>query len=60
MAKPALVIDMLAGPGGDDDDDDDDRDEDEAPAGPKEDPEALIGDIRAQLARLESMIRELG
>ena len=59
MAKPALVIDMLAGPGDEDDDASDDGGE-EAPLRSKQDPDQLIASIKSQLDRLASLTRQLG
>jgi hypothetical protein len=55
MAKPSMIIDLIGskGPGDDDEQTDDDAAED---ALPKQDPEALIAGIEAQLAELRRAI----
>ena len=62
MPKPALVIDMLARPGGADEEASPSEEAalDDAPGRTsQEDPETLIADIRAQLAALEQQIAGL-
>ena len=53
MAKPALVIDMLAGPKDGEEEDDEAPIDDETAKG---DAESIIRDIEAQLMRLRSAI----
>ena len=63
MAKPAMVIDFLTGPGDDEDDapgDDEEVPIDDEMRKPARDPEELFASIESQLAELRRAVSERG
>jgi hypothetical protein len=57
MKKPAMIIDVLAGPGEDEEDEDDSF---EGGDSPTKDPAALISSIEQQLSELRQYVKEMG
>ena len=57
MKKPAMIIDVLAGPGEDEEDEDDSF---EGGDSPTKDPAALISSIEQQLSELRAYVKEMG
>lgn len=59
MAKPSMIIDVLAGPGDEEREDEDPVRDDEDEGSPTRDPEDLIASIEQQLAELRRSVAEM-